>query len=133
MRPTPTELDALLRQIVEAAQRVHETLGPGFLETVYARALLSELRNRGLAIERERQVKIWYGSLVVGKHSLDLIVERSVVVELKANRGLATIHAAQLRSYLQATNGSCGVLLNFGDPALQWEVLHRELVAENPD
>jgi len=61
MRPTPTELDALLRQIVEAAQRVHETLGPGFLETVYARALLSELRNRGLAIERERQVKIWYG------------------------------------------------------------------------
>jgi len=119
------ELDTILREILDAAGRVHETLGPGFLEGVYARALLSELRSRGLAIERERQVKIWYGPLVVGKHSLDLIVERSVVVELKANRGLAAIHAAQLQSYLQATDCSRGVLLNFGTPALQWDVLHR--------
>jgi GxxExxY protein len=124
---------ALLREIVDAATRVHETLGPGFLERVYARALLSELRSRGLAIERERQIKIWYGSQVVGKHALDLIVERTVVVELKANHGLASIHAAQLRSYLQAADCSHGILLNFGARALQWEVLHRELVAEKPE
>ena len=119
------DVSSLLLEIVNAATRVHETLGPGFLESVYSRALLSELRGRGLAIERERQIKIWYGTLVVGKHTLDLIVERSVVVELKANQGLAPIHAAQLRSYLQATDCSCGILLNFGTPALQWEVLPR--------
>ena len=97
------EVDALIRKIVEAARRVHETLGPGFLERVYARALLSELRSCGLAIERERQVRIWYGSFVVGKHSLDLIVERTVVIELKATHALAPIYGAQLRSYLRAT------------------------------
>jgi GxxExxY protein len=126
-------INALVREIVDAARQVHETLGPGFLESVYARALLSELRNRGLAIERERQVKIWYGALIVGRHSLDLIVERSVVIELKANHGVAPIHAAQLRSYLQAADYSCGILLNFGTLELQWEVLHRQLVAEKPD
>jgi GxxExxY protein len=127
------EVRALVREVVDAARRVHETLGPGFLESVYARALLFEIRSCGLAIERERQVKIWYGSSVVGKHCLDLIVERTVVVELKANHGLAPIHAAQLRSYLQATDCSCGIPLNFGTPALQWEVLYREKVAEKPD
>jgi GxxExxY protein len=129
----PGEVDALIRKIVEAARRVHETLGPGFLERVYARALLSELRSCGLAIERERQVRIWYGSFVVGKHSLDLIVERTVVIELKATHALAPIYSAQLRSYLRATDCSCGILLNFGTLALQWEVMHREIVAENSD
>jgi GxxExxY protein len=127
------ELDALVREIVNAAKLVHETLGPGFLESIYARALLSELRNRGLAIERERQVKIWYGSQVVGKHNLDLIIERTAIVELKANHGLVPIHAAQLRSYLHATDCAVGILVNFGMSGLQWEVFHRQLVAEKSD
>jgi GxxExxY protein len=117
---------ALLREIVDAASRVHETLGPGFLESIYGRALLSELRSRGLAIERERQIKIWYGSQVVGKHNLDLVVGGTAVVELKANQGLIPVHLAQLRSYLHATEYPFGLLLNFGAAQLQWEVLHRE-------
>jgi GxxExxY protein len=127
------ELDALVREIVNAAKLVHETLGPGFLESIYARALLSELRNRGLAIEREQEVKIWYGSQVVGKHNLDLIIERTAIVELKANHGLVPIHAAQLRSYLHATDCAVGILVNFGMSGLQWEVFHRQLVAEKSD
>jgi GxxExxY protein len=119
------DLDALLREIVDAATRVHTTLGPGFLESIYVRALLSELRIRGLNIERERQIKIWYGSQVIGKHSLDLIVEGTAIVELKANRGLIPVHVAQLRSYLHATNYPIGLLINFGTTTLQWEVLHR--------
>ena len=55
------ERDELVREILAAATRVHQTLGPGFLESIYSRALLSELRSRGLLVERERQVKIWYG------------------------------------------------------------------------
>ena len=125
--------DVLLREIVAAARLVHETLGPGFLESIYVRALLSELRSRGVFIERERQVKIWYRSHVVGKHKLDLVVERTVIVELKANHGLVPVHAAQLRSYLQATDCRAGILLNFGTPALQWEVLHRQEIAEKTE
>jgi len=125
--------DALIRELLDAARRVHETLGPGFVESIYARALLSELRNRGLAIERERQVKIWYGSLIVGKHNLDLVLERTAIVELKANRGLLPIHTAQLRSYLLATECSVGILVNFGLRTLQWEVFHREDFAEKTE
>lgn len=124
---------ALLREIVDAATRVHGTLGPGFLETIYGRALLSELRIRGLSTERERQIKIWYGSQIVGKHSLDLVVEGTAIVELKANHGLIPVHVAQLRSYLQATDYPFGILLNFGAADLQWEVLHRKIVAEKPE
>jgi GxxExxY protein len=127
------EPEALVREIVDAATRVHKTLGPGFLESIYCRALLSELRGRGLLIERERQIKIWYGSQVVGKHSLDLVVENAAIVELKANHGLLSVHAAQLRSYLQATDYAFGLLLNFGTTTLQWEAHHRQEVAENPE
>ena len=125
--------DALFREIVDAATQVHATLGPGFLESIYGRALLAELRGRGLAIERERQIKIWYGSQLVGKHSLDLVVAGTAIVELKANHGLIPVHVAQLRSYLQATNYPFGLLLNFGATALQWEVLNREIVAEKSE
>jgi GxxExxY protein len=127
------ERDALLREIIDAATRVFNTLGPGFLESIYARALLSELRIRGMAIERERQIKIWYGAQVVGKHTLDLIVDRTAIVELKASQTLASVHSAQLRSYLQATDYPLGVLVNFGSTTLQWEILHREKVAEKSD
>ena len=127
------EANVQLREIVDAATRVHETLGPGFLESIYGRALLAELRARGLAIERERQIKIWYGSQVVGKHSLDLVVAGTAILELKANQGLVPVHVAQLRSYLQATDYPFGLLLNFGTAKLQWEVLHREKVAEKAE
>ena len=113
----------LLREIVDAATRVHGTLGPGFLETIYGRALLAELRSRGLFTERERQIKIWYGTQLVGTHRLDLVVEASVIVELKANRGLVAAHRAQMRSYLQATGHPYGLILNFGMPELEYELL----------
>jgi GxxExxY protein len=118
---------ALVREIVDAASRVHEALGPGFLESIYSRALLSELRSRGFAIQRERQIKIWYGDQLVGKHNLDLVVAATAIIELKSNQGLLPVHVAQLRSYLHATDYPFGLLLNFGSTQLQWEVLHREV------
>jgi GxxExxY protein len=118
---------ALVREIVDAASRVHEALGPGFLESIYSRALLSELRSRGFAIQRERQIKIWYGDQLVGRHNLDLVVAATAIIELKSNQGLLPVHVAQLRSYLHATDYPFGLLLNFGSTQLQWEVLHREV------
>jgi GxxExxY protein len=69
----------------------------------------------------------------VGKHGLDLIVEGTAIVELKANHGLLAIHGAQLRSYLRATDCAVGILVNFGMPALQWDVLHRQEIAEKTE
>ena len=118
------EHDKTISGIVEAARQVHQTLGPGFLESIYARALVLELRTHDLFIEREKQIKIWYGSQLVGKHQLDLVVETCVVVELKANRGIVAAHQAQIRSYLQATGHPYGLILNFGMPELEWELIH---------
>ena len=102
---------------------VHQTLGPGFLESIYCKALVSELKNRGFPIEREKQIKIWYGSQLVGKHRLDLVVEGKIILELKANRGIVGVHLAQLRSYLQASGHPFGLILNFGMPQLEWELV----------
>ena len=110
-------------RIIEAARLVHQTLGPGFLESIYGRALASELRNRGVPIEREKQIKIWYGTQLVGKHRLDLVVDAAIIVELKANRGIVGAHLAQLRSYLQASGHPYGLILNFGMPVLEWELV----------
>ena len=116
----------LIQDIVRAAECVHAALGPGFLESIYARALVSEFRNLGFPVERERMIKIWYGRQLVGKHRLDLVVDGSVIVELKASRGIATVHLAQLRSYLHATDYRFGMILNFGRPELEWEVLETD-------
>jgi GxxExxY protein len=113
-------------RIVEAARRVHRTLGPGFLENIYGRALVLELRSRGLTIEREKQIKIWYGTQLVGKHRLDLVVEASVIVELKANRGIVAAHQTQMRSYLQAAGHPYGLIINFGMPELEWELIQTQ-------
>ena len=108
-------------QIIEAAREVHQELGPGFVESIYGRALIAELKQRGLQVEREKLIKIWYGSSIVGKHRLDLVIGETVIVELKANRGIAGVHVAQMNSYLHATDYPHGLIVNFGLPDLQFE------------
>jgi GxxExxY protein len=117
------EHDHLINDILDAALAVHSCLGCGFIESIYGRALATELRQHDLQIEREKLIKIRYGSHVVGKHFLDLVVNETVIVELKAARGIIPVHTAQLRSYLHATGYSAGLILNFGRPELQWEHL----------
>lgn len=115
--------ERLVYQIVDAARMVHSALGPGFLESIYGRALVAELKTKGFQVEREKQIKIWYATSVVGKHRLDLVVGDAVVVELKANRGIVRVHTEQMNSYPHATNYPFGVILNFGMPELEWEMI----------
>lgn len=115
--------ERLVFRIVEAARAVHLALGPGFIESIYSRALIAELKNNGFQVEREKAIKIWYASSVVGKHLLDLVVDGTVIVELKANRGIVQVHMAQMNSYLHATNYPIGVILNFGMPELEFELI----------
>jgi len=118
--------DDVVYRILDAARVVHATLGPGFVESIYGRALTRELKGNGFQVDREKTIKIWYGSLIVGKHRLDLLVEETVIIELKASRSLIPVPIAQMRSYLHASEYRFGLLLNFGTTDLQWELVREE-------
>jgi GxxExxY protein len=109
----PLEHQALTEQIIGAAIDVHRRLGPGFLESIYENALVIALRKRGLAAESQRAIIVEYEGVEVGKHVLDLLVEDTIVVELKAIRDLEDIHFSIVRSYLRATHKKHGLILNF--------------------
>jgi GxxExxY protein len=110
----------LSQKILEGAFAVRNTLGCGFLERVYSNALLFELRNMNLSCEREVPFKVRYREAVVGDYCADLIVERRVLVELKACASLGSVHEAQILNYLKASSIQVGLLLNFGKPKLQY-------------
>ena len=115
--------DRLSYRILDAARNVHWSLGPGFVEGIYGRALTVELRNSGFRVDREKALKVWYGASLVGKHRLDLVVDQSVIIELKASRTIIPVHIAQMNSYLHASDYPWGLLLNFGTTELQWEIV----------
>lgn len=102
----------ITERIIQAVIKVHQVLGPGFLEQVYHNAISLELHRQGLTAESEKEVTIYYEGEVVGCHRLDLVVEDRVIVELKTVEELAGIHYAQLRSYLRATKMRVGLLVN---------------------
>lgn len=108
------EHQALTEQIIGCIVKVHRTLGPGFLETIYRRALLPELRRSGLNVESEKEIAVFYEGEQVGTHRLDLLVENTVILELKAVSEFAAAHYEQVRSYLRATGAAVGLLVNFG-------------------
>jgi GxxExxY protein len=107
--------DQLTQRIILSIIKVHRTLGPGFLESIYRRAPVIELGAQGLATEVEKEVIIYYGRREVGRHRLDLLIEGKVILELKAVEALSKAHYAQMRSYLKATRLEVGLLINFAD------------------
>ena len=106
--------DQLTERIIACALRVHSALGSGFVESVYENALALELRNGGFGFEKQRQVRIKYLGETVGVHRLDLMVEDTVIVELKAKDALCDEDIATVVSYLKATGKPVALLLNFG-------------------
>jgi len=117
--------DALTYSIIEAVIKVHSVLGPGFVESIYHRALVIELRERGLAVEHEVEVEIEYDAQLVGRHRLDLVVDRQVVVELKTVEELGRAHYAQVRSYLRATGLPVALLINFSKEKADYRRIER--------
>ena len=100
--------------IVDAAMKVHSALGPGLLESAYAACLRHELIKRGLKANSEVPVPVVYDGIKLDAgYKLDLLVEDTVVVELKAIEALAPIHQAQIISYLKLTGKPIGLLINF--------------------
>jgi len=112
--PIPAQVERAATQIVDAAFAVHTTLGPGLLESVYEACLTHELAKRGLKVERQVVLPVIYdGVRVDAGLRLDLVVEESVIVELKAVHDLLPIHQAQLLTYLKLSGRRLGLLINF--------------------
>jgi GxxExxY protein len=111
----------LTHQIIGSAMEVHNLLGPGFIESIYQRALLHELALHSLSTETERHIEVRYKGQLVGKHRLDMIVSGEVVVELKAVGSIVDVHLAQALSYLKASKLELALILNFGEPRLTWK------------
>lgn len=103
------------KEIVDAAYKIHTTLGPGLLESVYQAVLEYELRKRGLRIEADQPIPVVYEGvhLEVGFRA-DLIVENKVIVELKSVEAVHPVHKKQLLTYLRVANKRLGLLINFG-------------------
>ena len=102
-----------------SALEVHRHLRPGYLESIYERALAVEFARQQIPFERQVSIEVTYEHVLVGEHRLDLVAGHAVVIELKAVEILSTAHLAQVLSYLRATNYELGLLINFNAPVLK--------------
>jgi len=107
----------LTGKIIKAFYNVYNTLGNGFLEKVYERAMIIELNKFGLKSERQKPINVLYDGEDVGEYFADILVEKKVIVELKAIEKILKSHETQLYNYIKATNIEVGLLLNFGEEA----------------
>lgn len=109
------ELDEITGIIIDASRRIHDRFGPGLLESLYEAVLACDLRRRGLAVERQRLISFAYDGIEIeDAFRADLIVQGSVIVEVKSLERPASLHARQLLTYLRLTDLRVGLLLNFG-------------------
>ena len=122
MHADEAETNQLSERIIGAAFQVLNTLGAGFLEKVYENALAHELRKAGLTVAQQHGITVTYDGVVVGEYAVDLVVEGTIIVELKAIKALDNAHTAQCLNYLKATGLHLCLLLNFGKPRLE---IHR--------
>ena len=111
--PIPEQDEELAHTIIGASIEVHRLLGPGFLESIYERALCHELSLRRVAFERQKELIVRYKDLDIPGQRLDLLVGGRVIADLKTVETLAPIHQAQLLSYLKTTGLRLGLLINF--------------------
>ena len=105
--------------VMQAVFEVHNTLGPGFLESVYEKALARELEMQEIPFRRQEEVKVAYKGELVGTHRLDLVVDDKIVLELKAVSELNDVFKQQVLSYLKASDLRLGILVNFGTPRVE--------------
>jgi GxxExxY protein len=117
---------ALTARIIKCAMTVHSTLGNGFQEVIYQRALQIEMQLEGLDFSREFEMPIFYREQHIGTRRVDFLVEKVVSVEIKALTSLEDVHFAQATNYLEAYNLEVGLLINFGERSLNVKRLNNK-------
>lgn len=123
------DINDLTHKIIGCTMQVHNTLGNGFQEVIYQRALAIELRYNGVSFERELEMRILYRDKEVGTRRVDFFVEECVMVELKAVANIEDVHKAQAINYLEAYNIADGLLINFGALSLQFKRMYNKKLA----
>jgi GxxExxY protein len=120
MIKTKEEIDTLSNRIIGAAIEVHKILGPGLLETAYEECLCCELGNIGILYERQAPLPVVYKNTRLDcGYRLDIVVEKAIILELKAIEAIAPIHEAQILTYLKLSGIKLGMLLNFNVPYMK--------------
>lgn len=116
----------LTKKALEACFEVTRELGAGFLESVYEKALLIALQQKGVTAKAQFPLAVKFRGHVVGEFYADVLLEDKVIIELKAVRSLTPEHHAQVINYLNATGLDVGLLVNFGNPKLEFRRFHRK-------
>lgn len=111
----------LTGKVIGCAMKVHNKLGNGFQEVIYQRALAIEMAAAGLGFQRELEVPIYYNEQQIGTRRVDFLVEEKVLIELKAISRIEDVHLAQMINYLEAFKLPLGLLINFGEPRLNFK------------
>jgi len=124
--PPPLENDLLTEKVIGCAIKIHRILGPGFLENIYHQALTHELNKASISYISEARMKVMYDGIVLGDYVADFLIDKRVVVELKAVEGLLKAHEIQLVNYLSAIKFDLGLLINFGSQKIQVKRKYRE-------
>lgn len=123
----------LTHKIIGCAMKVHSTLGNGFQEVIYQRALAIEMEKKGLGFKREMEMSIFYDGIDIGTRRVDFFVEEFIMVELKALIKLEEVHLAQAMNYCQAYNLPIGLLINFGSKSLEFKRVYNLNHPENKE
>ena len=124
------EFEQITSEIIGSAYKVFKALGFGFLESVYKKAMIIELAKRGLKVEEEKPLKVYYEDQAVGDFFIDLFVEDEIVVELKSIQSVAKEHEVQLVNYLNGVRKEVGLLINFGPSGVQVKRKYRNPAKE---
>src|SRR5262245_42604 len=118
--PIPQDVEIVAKKTVDCALRVHKTLGPGLLESIYEVCLAHELRKTGLAVEQQVVLPVVYDGVVLDAGMrLDLWLNKKLIIEIKAVETLLPVHQAQLLTYLKLTENRLGLLINFNVPLIK--------------
>ncbi len=113
------EFESLTEKIIGCAYQVYNKMGYGFLESVYEKCMLIELRKAGLKSEYQKPITVQYDGEVVGQFVADIFVEDTIIIELKSVKTIAKAHEVQLVNYLVATGKDVGLLINFGEQKVE--------------
>lgn len=123
--------EEITHKIIGCAMKVHSTLGNGFQEVIYQRALAIEMARNNIAFKREMEMDIYYEGEHIGTRRVDFFVEDTIMVELKALTALEDVHLAQAMNYCQAYGLPIGLLINFGSKSLQFKRVYNLNHPEN--
>ncbi|MDP2924440.1 MAG: GxxExxY protein, partial [Candidatus Omnitrophota bacterium] len=112
------DLDKITKRVIGIAMKIHNALGPGFVEKIYEKAMAYEFKLNKMEFAEQAEIDVKYGTIDLGYQRVDFLVENEVIVELKSVGELNSIHSAQMLSYLKTANKKVGLILNFAESKL---------------